>query len=78
MAHVHTFAGGWLDRTGDRRGDSEWIAGQRDNMKSRFLPLSNIWNAMSRTRTTMTQYTIALSGSSGLPIDGFDVIPGFL
>ena len=42
MAHIHTFAGGWFDRAGDRRRDPEWIGGQRDSLKSRFLPLSRL------------------------------------
>ena len=39
MAHVHTFAGGWLDRAGDLRRDPEWLATQISAPQSKFLPL---------------------------------------
>jgi NAD+ diphosphatase len=53
MNHVHTFAGGWFDRQGERRADAQWVQGQRDSLKARFLPLSNL-RALMRTAPEFT------------------------
>jgi NAD+ diphosphatase len=42
MVHIHTFAGGWFDRAGDKRRDDAWLAGQRDNLQARFVALSKL------------------------------------
>ncbi len=42
MVHTHTFAGGWLDRAGDKRRDAAWLADMRDNLQARFVVLSKL------------------------------------
>jgi NAD+ diphosphatase len=37
--HLHTFAGGLLDRAGDRRGDADWLAAQLDDPRAIALAL---------------------------------------
>jgi NAD+ diphosphatase len=48
MVHTHTFAGGWLDRAGDRRRDEAWLADRRDDLQARFVALSKL-RALMRT-----------------------------
>ena len=42
MVHIHTFAGGWLDRAGDKRRDDAWLADRRDSLGARFVALSKL------------------------------------
>jgi len=58
MEHVHTFAGGWFDRAGERRADADWVQSQRDSLRARFLALSNLRALMQ----VSPQFTIAWQG----------------
>jgi len=58
MNHVHTFAGGWLDRAGERRADRAWVEAQRDSAQARFLPLSELRALMQ----VAPEFTIAWRG----------------
>lgn len=58
MEHVHTFAGGWFDRAGERRADAAWVAAQRDSLKARFVVLSKLRALMQ----VEPEFTIAWRG----------------